>query len=198
MIHTDFEKGFIRAETIGYDDFVSLQGRGEAARDAGRLRLEGKEYGFRKGTCCTSASTSDNWRHGARPAFVGISSRAVIGSTLTLRDSPFASRPAVARWPIPAQYPAHPGLASLATVRDPAHRFLRHGTLAPRSPNDPHPISDLLRASDALLREDRIATPCCALQAFAIADREPKRLIPLCQRLRRFNESGRAGADRER
>jgi hypothetical protein len=43
VIHTDFEKGFIRAETIAYDDYVS--GKGEAgARDAGRMRLEGKEY----------------------------------------------------------------------------------------------------------------------------------------------------------
>ena len=42
-IHTDFEKGFIRAETIAYDDYVYL--RGEAAsRDAGKLRQEGKEY----------------------------------------------------------------------------------------------------------------------------------------------------------
>ena len=43
VIHTDFEKGFIRAETIAYDDFIRY--RGEAgAREAGRLRLEGKEY----------------------------------------------------------------------------------------------------------------------------------------------------------
>jgi len=48
VIHTDFEKGFIRAETIGYDDFVKY--RGEAgAREAGRLRLEGKEYRVREG-----------------------------------------------------------------------------------------------------------------------------------------------------
>jgi ribosome-binding ATPase len=48
VIHTDFEKGFIRAETIGYDDFI--QYRGEAgARDAGRLRKEGKEYLVREG-----------------------------------------------------------------------------------------------------------------------------------------------------
>jgi GTP-binding protein YchF len=48
VIHTDFERGFIRAEVIGYDDYVS--GRGEAgARDAGRLRLEGKEYIVREG-----------------------------------------------------------------------------------------------------------------------------------------------------
>ena len=48
VIHTDFEKGFIRAETIGYDDFILY--RGEAgARDAGRLRLEGKEYRVREG-----------------------------------------------------------------------------------------------------------------------------------------------------
>ena len=43
VIHTDFEKGFIRAETIAYDDFVRLGGEG-AAKEAGRMRLEGKEY----------------------------------------------------------------------------------------------------------------------------------------------------------
>jgi hypothetical protein len=42
-IHTDFEKGFIRAETIAYDDYVTLGGE-SAARDAGKLRQEGKEY----------------------------------------------------------------------------------------------------------------------------------------------------------
>jgi len=42
-IHTDFERGFIKAETIAYDDFVSLGGE-SAARDAGKLRQEGKEY----------------------------------------------------------------------------------------------------------------------------------------------------------
>ncbi len=48
VIHTDFEKGFIRAETIGFDDFIKY--RGEAgARDAGRLRLEGKEYRVQEG-----------------------------------------------------------------------------------------------------------------------------------------------------
>jgi GTP-binding protein YchF len=43
VIHTDFEKGFIRAETIAYTDYVTLNGE-SGARDAGRLRLEGKEY----------------------------------------------------------------------------------------------------------------------------------------------------------
>jgi len=42
-IHTDFEKGFIRAETIAYDDFVSLGGEARA-REAGKLRAEGKAY----------------------------------------------------------------------------------------------------------------------------------------------------------
>src|SRR5689334_20877203 len=42
VIHTDFEKGFIRAETITYDDFATLGGE-TAAKDAGRMRLEGKE-----------------------------------------------------------------------------------------------------------------------------------------------------------
>ncbi|MDQ4062009.1 MAG: redox-regulated ATPase YchF, partial [Pseudomonadota bacterium] len=43
VIHTDFEKGFIRAETIQYDDYVALGGE-TGARDAGKLRLEGKDY----------------------------------------------------------------------------------------------------------------------------------------------------------
>ncbi len=47
-IHTDFEKGFIRAEVISYDDFVA--GNGEhGAKEAGRLRLEGKEYIVQEG-----------------------------------------------------------------------------------------------------------------------------------------------------
>ncbi len=43
VIHTDFEKGFIRAETIAYDDYITHQGEA-GAREAGRLRLEGKDY----------------------------------------------------------------------------------------------------------------------------------------------------------
>jgi GTP-binding protein YchF len=43
VIHSDFERGFIRAETIGFDDYVKLGGEA-GARDAGRLRLEGKDY----------------------------------------------------------------------------------------------------------------------------------------------------------
>ena len=43
VIHTDFERGFIRAETIAYDDYIKYKGE-SGARDAGRLRLEGKEY----------------------------------------------------------------------------------------------------------------------------------------------------------
>ncbi|MBK5199857.1 MAG: redox-regulated ATPase YchF, partial [Methyloceanibacter sp.] len=48
VIHTDFEKGFIRAETIAYDDYVALDGEA-GARDAGKLRLEGKEYVVKDG-----------------------------------------------------------------------------------------------------------------------------------------------------
>jgi GTP-binding protein YchF len=48
VIHTDFEKGFIRAETIAYDDYVRLNGEA-GARDAGKLRSEGKEYVVRDG-----------------------------------------------------------------------------------------------------------------------------------------------------
>ncbi|MXO48420.1 redox-regulated ATPase YchF [Erythrobacter vulgaris] len=42
-IHTDFERGFIRAETIAYDDYIALNGE-SGAREAGKLRQEGKEY----------------------------------------------------------------------------------------------------------------------------------------------------------
>jgi ribosome-binding ATPase len=43
VIHTDFEKGFIRAEVIAYDDFIKYQGE-QGAKDAGKWRLEGKDY----------------------------------------------------------------------------------------------------------------------------------------------------------
>ena len=48
VIHTDFEKGFIRAETVGYEDFIQYKGE-SGARDAGRLRKEGKDYLVREG-----------------------------------------------------------------------------------------------------------------------------------------------------
>ena len=48
VIHTDFERGFIRAETIGYDDFIRYKGE-SGARDAGRLRKEGKDYIVKEG-----------------------------------------------------------------------------------------------------------------------------------------------------
>jgi hypothetical protein len=47
-IHTDFERGFIRAETIAYDDYVGLGGEA-GAREAGKLRLEGKDYAVADG-----------------------------------------------------------------------------------------------------------------------------------------------------
>jgi len=42
-IHTDFEKGFIRAEIVGYDDYIECKGE-QGAKDKGKWRLEGKEY----------------------------------------------------------------------------------------------------------------------------------------------------------
>jgi GTP-binding protein YchF len=48
VIHTDFERGFIRAEVIGYDDFLACKGEA-GAKEAGKLRLEGKEYIVREG-----------------------------------------------------------------------------------------------------------------------------------------------------
>jgi len=43
VIHTDFERGFIKAEVIGYEDYVTLGGE-KGAKEAGKMRLEGKEY----------------------------------------------------------------------------------------------------------------------------------------------------------
>src|SRR5574337_91514 len=48
VIHTDFERGFIRAEVIGYDDYVALGGE-HRAKEAGKMRLEGREYVVRDG-----------------------------------------------------------------------------------------------------------------------------------------------------
>jgi len=48
VIHTDFERGFIRAETIAYDDYIKYKGEA-GAKEAGRLRLEGKEYVVKEG-----------------------------------------------------------------------------------------------------------------------------------------------------
>ena len=43
VIHTDFQRGFIKAEVISYDEFITYQGE-QAAKEAGKLRLEGKDY----------------------------------------------------------------------------------------------------------------------------------------------------------
>ena len=48
VIHTDFEKGFIRAETIAYEDYIACNGE-NGAKDAGKMRLEGKEYVVKDG-----------------------------------------------------------------------------------------------------------------------------------------------------
>lgn len=48
VIHTDFEKGFIRAEVVAYDDFIEFNGE-SGAKDAGKWRLEGKEYRVKDG-----------------------------------------------------------------------------------------------------------------------------------------------------
>ena len=48
VIHSDFERGFIRAETIAYDDYVALGGE-QGAKDAGRMRVEGKTYEVKDG-----------------------------------------------------------------------------------------------------------------------------------------------------
>jgi ribosome-binding ATPase len=48
VIHTDFERGFIRAQTIGFDDYIACKGE-QGAKDAGKMRSEGKEYVVKDG-----------------------------------------------------------------------------------------------------------------------------------------------------
>ncbi len=48
VIHTDFERGFIRAQTIAFDDFIKFKGE-QGAKDAGKMRAEGKEYVVKDG-----------------------------------------------------------------------------------------------------------------------------------------------------
>ena len=48
VIHTDFEHGFIRAQTIAYEDFIACGGE-HGAKEAGKMRSEGKEYVVRDG-----------------------------------------------------------------------------------------------------------------------------------------------------
>jgi ribosome-binding ATPase YchF (GTP1/OBG family) len=48
VIHTDFERGFIRAEVIGFEDYVACKGE-QGAKEAGKMRLEGKEYVVKDG-----------------------------------------------------------------------------------------------------------------------------------------------------
>jgi ribosome-binding ATPase YchF (GTP1/OBG family) len=48
VIHTDFEKGFIRAQTIAFDDFIAYKGEA-GAKEAGKMRAEGKEYVVKDG-----------------------------------------------------------------------------------------------------------------------------------------------------
>ena len=48
VIHTDFEHGFIRAQTIAFDDFVACRGE-QGAKEAGKMRVEGKDYVVRDG-----------------------------------------------------------------------------------------------------------------------------------------------------
>ena len=48
VIHTDFQRGFIRAEVVAFEDFIACKGE-QGAKDAGKWRLEGKDYVVRDG-----------------------------------------------------------------------------------------------------------------------------------------------------
>ena len=51
VIHTDFERGFIRAQTIAFDDYIACGGE-HGAKEAGKMRSEGKEYVMKDGDIC--------------------------------------------------------------------------------------------------------------------------------------------------
>ena len=51
IIHSDFEKGFIKAEVISYEDYIKYDGE-KGAKENGKLRLEGKEYEMQDGDIC--------------------------------------------------------------------------------------------------------------------------------------------------
>ena len=51
IIHSDFERGFIKAEVISYDDYIKYDGE-KGAKENGKLRLEGKEYEMQDGDIC--------------------------------------------------------------------------------------------------------------------------------------------------
>ena len=63
VIHSDFERGFIAAETVHFDDLVTL-GSFAKAREAGKLRIEGKEYVVKDGDVVEFGSTSDQEENG--------------------------------------------------------------------------------------------------------------------------------------
>jgi ribosome-binding ATPase YchF (GTP1/OBG family) len=58
VIHTDFERGFIRAQTIAYDDYVALKGETAPKRPA-RRAMKAKSMSSRMATCCSSSSTPE-------------------------------------------------------------------------------------------------------------------------------------------
>jgi len=58
VIHSDFEKGFIRAKTIAYDDYIACNGE-RRAREAGKFRSRARSMWCRTATSCTSALTCE-------------------------------------------------------------------------------------------------------------------------------------------
>ena len=59
VIHGDFERGFIRAQTIAFEDFIAYKGE-QGAKDAGKMRAEGKEYIVKDGDVMASCSTFES------------------------------------------------------------------------------------------------------------------------------------------
>jgi len=90
VIHTDFERGFIRAEIVKYDDLMRV-GSMTAAKEEGLIRSEGKEYVMQDGDQCVSAVGA-----GAHPH------RAVSNSAISTGPAARAQRPVRRRQRVPA------------------------------------------------------------------------------------------------
>jgi ribosome-binding ATPase YchF (GTP1/OBG family) len=70
VIHTDFEKGFIRAEVVAYDDFIQYKGEA-GAKEAGKWRLEGKDYIVKDGDVMHFRFNVTRLKNRARRGFFG-------------------------------------------------------------------------------------------------------------------------------
>lgn len=93
VIHTDFERGFIAAEVVHYDDLVTCGSKAGAPREHGKLRIEGKEYIVKDGDVIRFALTSSPEVPGIPLTFQNAKSRLLITSHHLMPDSDVKSTP---------------------------------------------------------------------------------------------------------